>query len=95
MLLGRLDEAWRTARTQGSARDMVAVVLAHDKITGASGPTKVAITDAKGDDLPSFLRKPWDPRVVQWVVGQNRLVSEAEMEAYAEALDPTAGKPAA
>lgn len=84
LLARRLDEAYLVAKMQLDAKGMVAAVLAHDKISGASGPQKVAITNAAGEDLPAYVRKDWPMAVWEWALAQGRVVGEAEMSAKAE-----------
>lgn len=93
LLARRLDEAYLVAKLQLDAKGMVAAVLAHDKISGASGPQKVAITNAAGQDVPDFINR-MPVEVMLHFAAQGRVPSEAEAQAKAEELEEAKrGKP--
>lgn len=88
LLVNRLDEAFALARKLRMPNAMVSAVLAHDKITGASGPQKVAFTNTNGEDLPPALALLQDPVIAKFAMLHDRLPTHAEVEALQAKRDP-------
>lgn len=87
-LLGMLEEAAEMAR-QGATKDPVKagkllldIAKQHAVLAGVNAPTKVAITDSKGDDIPPAIAAALsDPVIARLYLAMNRMPSDAEVEA--------------
>lgn len=87
-LLGMLEEALKMAR-DGSLEDplkagklIVDIVKQHAVLAGVNAPTKVAITDSKGDDIPEAIAKQLrDPVIARLYLALDRVPTDDEVAA--------------
>lgn len=87
-LIGMLEEALKCAR-DGQLEDplkagmlMVNIVKQHAVLAGVNAPTKVAITDSKGDDIPPAIAAALsDPVIARLYLALNRMPTDGEVEA--------------
>lgn len=85
-VLTKLQRAFWRADEQGDAKGMTAAALATAKVAGVEAPSKVALTNTKGEDLPAYLHAlATIAGGVEWFAGLQHVPSAAEVAAWVEA----------
>ena len=77
------------AATEGNHKTAIEGAATFLKYSGAEAPQKVAITDAKGEDIPPYMQRVWPAEVWAWVASEaanGRAATEAQMSAYLESM---------
>jgi hypothetical protein len=87
-LLGMLEEAAEMARLGAetdpakSGKLLLDIVKQHAVLAGVNAPTKVAITDSKGDDIPPALAAQLrDPVIARLYLALDRVPTDDEVAA--------------
>lgn len=78
--LPQLEQGMAMALAEGDYSGMASLGKLVVQITGAAAPTKVAVTDTKGNDVPTWLQNV-DPRLVlAFVAEHGRPPTSGELE---------------
>ena len=80
-VINDLNEAIAMAKEMRMPGEIIKGAMGMAKVTGCEAPQKVAITDAKGEDLSPVQKQLAHPGVAAFAVAHGRLPTASELEA--------------
>ena len=93
-LFGWLDEAAEFARSKRDAKAMAQVARTFGIVSGAAAPTKLALTDAAGKDLPPALAgMAGNAAALRFYAAHGRAPTPDELAAEEAAMPPAPALP--